>query len=57
MSGGFYVGSGQRAFEIPARIWAVVMAGSLLAGIALTITARRTGVSRSRGARRDDAGK
>lgn len=30
MSGGFYVGSGQRAFEIPARIWAVVMAGSLL---------------------------
>lgn len=53
MSGGFYVGSGQRAFEIPARIWAVVMAGSLLAGIALTI-----GISRENAllAQRSDAG-
>ena len=32
MSGGFYVGSGQRGFEIAARIWAAVMAASLIAG-------------------------
>jgi len=57
MSGGFYVGSGQRGFEIAARIWAAVMAASLIAGIALTVTAWRTGVSSSRRVRRDDPGR
>lgn len=57
MSGGFYVGSRQRGFETAARIWAVVMAASLIVGIALAVAAWRTGISSSRRLRRDEPGR
>jgi hypothetical protein len=43
MSGGFYVGSGQREFQSAERIWGGVMVASLVLGIAFTVAAWRKG--------------